>query len=242
MKTILTRFTSVGRAFSSKLILSVAIVMTIAVSCGKDEESPQPGLFDTINGKWEVNGSSEFESFEFNQSGNYIVVVPAGGAGPTVQFGTYEVINNTTVELSNFGTISEAQVGTNSIDFKLEVVSNPGSKVTLNASKKAEMASSSKTALLCRTWKLVSVDGVSVVGTPDELTVLFSKAGTYFVSTNATDVAEWKWKTSAEVAFFYTWSGTFVDEDYVDIIELTASTLKIDEDGTEFVLTPVINP
>ena len=104
--------------------------------------------------------------------------------------------------------------------------------------------------MLCRTWKLISINGENVAGTEDEITVLFSQAGTYLVSypEGSTGLAQWKWKDSSETAFLYSWEDVPIwdEEDYVDIVELTNSVLKILEtwgpdDEDLYILEPLIN-
>lgn len=235
-----------------KQILIVIFVLTLIASCDKDENELKETLEKaTISAKWIVGNSSEYESFEFNESGNYIVVentTTKSTIDQIILFGTYKIINNRTIVLSGFGTLTISKINENSISFSIQLASNPDNEIVINASKQEEMESSNNTDLLCRTWELISINEEDVAGTENETTVLFSKAGTYLVaySDGGSGIAQWKWKDEAETQFFYSWEEIPVwDEDhYVEIIELTNSTLKIHEEFGEsllYVLEPIVN-
>jgi hypothetical protein len=59
--------------------------------------------------------------------------------------------------------------------------------------------------MFCGTWKLQQIDGEEVRGTEEELTVLYSKAGTYLISypDGKVELAQWKWKDAAGNEFLY---------------------------------------
>jgi len=231
-------------------ILLAILVLTFFTGCDKDETDLKVTLEkETISAKWNVDNSSEYKSFEFNKSGNYIVVKNATTKSTNDQiilFGTYEIIDNKIV-LSDFGTLTVSKIDENAISFSIKLTSNPNNEILINASKQEEMENSNRTELLCRTWEMVTVNGESVLGTDMELTVLFSKAGTYFVSfANPEDendgrLAQWKWKDEAETQLLYSWDEVPVweDENYVEIPELTSSKLEIIEDEETYVLKPI---
>lgn len=270
MKSISRHISSASIAHLNKII-AIIFVITF-VSCSKEKVTPIENLDKTqLSAKWVVSGTGEYESFEFNESGNYIVV-KKGSSGarikssdqtslwgtvakdltenansrvqasdPIITFGTYEITNNT-ISLSNFGTITVDKLDDNAISFSLQLTGS-SNKNTLSASKQAEMTSSTKTNLLCRTWELVTVNGSTVAGTEDELTVLFSKAGTYLVTfrndTEQGGLAQWKWKNSTETEFLYTWTkDVWSNNDLVTISELTSNSLKMSEGSITYVLKP----
>jgi len=236
-----------------KQILVAIFVLTFITACDKDENDPKDTLEKaTISAKWNVSNSSDYDSFEFNKSGNYIVIknlTTKSTNDQIILFGTYEIINNTTIVLSDFGTLTISEINENSISFSIQLTSNPDNEIIINASKQEEMESTTKTELLCRTWELISINGENVAGTEDGGTVLFSKASTYLVtwSDGESGLAQWKWKDEAETQFYYSWEEVPVWEeaDYVKIIELTNSTLKIleefDDESDLYVLKPVVN-
>ena len=236
-----------------KQILVAIFVLTFIPSCDKDENEPKENLEKAaISAKWIVSNPSKYESFEFNESGNYIVVentITKSTNDKIILFGTYEIIDNKTIILSDFGTLTISKINENSISFSIQLTSNPDNEIIIDASKQEEMESSARTVLLCRTWQLLTVNDTSVIGTDMELTVLFSAAGTYFVSYvkpeggNVGGLAQWKWKNEAETQFLYSWEEVPVwdEEDYVEILELSSTTLKIIEDEVTYVLQPISN-
>jgi len=236
-----------------KQILLAILVLTFITACDKDENDPKETLEKTtISAKWNVDNSSEYESFEFNESGNYIVVkntTTKSTNNQVVLFGTYEIIDAKTLTLADFGTLTISEVNESSISFSINLTSDSDNEIIINASKQDEIESSTKTDLLCRTWEMVTENGVPVAGTEMELTVLFSKAGTYFVSfANPEDESEgglalWKWNNDEETQLLYSWEEVpnWEEEYYVEIPELTANTLKIIEDEDISVLQPVSN-
>jgi len=242
-----------------KKTLIVIFVLTFITACNKDENDPIEILEKTtISAKWNVGNSSEYKSFEFNESGNYIIVKNNNSKAKSannqvnqiVLFGNYE-INGKTIILSDFGTLIVSEVNEMLISFSIQLANNSGSEIVINASKHEEMDSTVKTEMLCRTWKMASVNGESVVGTKYELSVLYSNAGTYFVElANPVDendggLASWKWSDNTETKFLYSWDTPPVlsEEDIVEVIELTDNSLKILErfDGDEelYELVPV---
>lgn len=236
-----------------KMISLAILVLTFITACNKDENDPKETLEKSaISAKWNVDNSSEYESFEFNESGNYIVVentTTKSTDDQIVLFGTYEIIDNKTIVLSDFGTLTISGINENSISFSIQLTSNPDNEIIIHASKQEEMESSVNTKLLCRTWEMVTINDTSVVGTDMELTVLFSAAGTYFVSyTNPDDenvggLAQWKWKDEAQTQILYSWDETPIwdEANSIEVPELTTSTLKVIEDGDTYVLQPVSN-
>ena len=234
-----------------KQILVAILVLASVYSCKKDEQK-DPLSKETISAKWVVSNSGDYDSFEFNESGNYIVVKNTTTKATNDQiilFGTYKIIDNKTIVLSDFGTLILSKIDENSISFSIKLTSNPGNEIIINASKQVESVSSARTDLLCRTWEMVTYNGESVIGTDMELTVLFSKAGTYFVSyanpedENDGGLAQWKWKNEAETQLIYSWAEIPVweDENYIEIPELTSTKLKIIAGDETYILQPFSN-
>jgi len=86
---------------------------------------------------------------------------------------------------------------------------------------------------------MVEIDNESVKGTENEVTVIFSEAGTYFTELqNPTEdieggLAEWKWKDSSENTMCYSWEGKptcSIEEGLVSITNLTDNNLTISEE------------
>lgn len=244
-----------------KGISAVILVLLGLFACEKDENKPDEGgtvTLETVSGKWVVEGAGEYQSFEFNESGNYIIVRNTPGSSlyqnpvaktdeQIVFFGSFTIANNRILNLSDFGTIKDISIDGDIITFTLLVNGNPNKELRIHAVKQDEMPQSTRTELLCRTWELVTLDGENVVGTHYELTVVFSAAGTYFVSfVNPADedsggLAQWKWKDEDEVTFCYSWEGAPECDGYnsVEILELSATRLKMAEGETIYELKPL---
>lgn len=218
-----------------KQLLLVFLVLTNLISCKKDDDSSNDTQ-ETISAKWVVDEAADYKSFEFNKSGDYIIVKGDGLKSATSQSiisGTYVIIDSETIKLSDFGTIHITSIDDSNISFSLTLEDDETTSISVNATKQEEISNSAKTELLCRTWEMVSINGETAIGTDYEITILFSQAGTYFVTVLNTDseneggLAQWKWKDNNENEFNYTWSGTFSDEYYVKIVKLTSSYLEL---------------
>ena len=220
-------------------ILMLMLLVFSAFSCSKDEAEPAVTLKnETISAKWLVAGTeSGYFSFEFNKSGTYIVqkIPTTTPDEKLVYFGDYNIINDKSINLADFGTLKIASITKDAFSFTISTPDNPSNNVLITTTKADEMPSTTKTDLLCRTWKMTKFNGEDVVGTEHELTVLFSKAGTYFVEiANPLDgdeggLSNWKWKDSNEVIMCYSWEGTPNCDNVVEVLELTTSSLKIKE-------------
>jgi len=232
-------------------IIVAVFILTSMFSCQKDENKPKEDIKnENISAKWIVNDVSDYESFEFNISGNYIVVKNTSIKSTNSQniyFGTYK-INGNTIILSDFGTLKVSTINNNSISFSFHPL-NSKDVIMIDASKHDEMEKTTRTTLLCRTWQVITYNGENVTGTKYDATILFSASGTYFVkfanpNEDQTDgMAYWKWKDETEIKFLYTWDYPEWDEqDEVEILELTDNTLKFLADWDElYELEPVIN-
>ena len=186
-------------------ILIVLFLLTSIISCEKNKKNNEETLKkETISAKWSVTGISDYESFEFNKSGNYIVVkntTTKSTSNQIVLFGTYEIIDSKTISLSDFGTIKISNLDENTIIFTITLDSNPNNGISINAAKQDKITSSTKTELLCRTWELVSFGGTET----NSHFVLFSDAGTYFFqSISRNGIGTWKWCDSEENKIAFT--------------------------------------
>lgn len=243
-----------------KKFLLAILVFAFITSCDKDESNPKETNNttnsntsvenQTISAKWVVNNSSEYESFEFNESGNYIIVENQASETTKItnneqliHFGTYEIIDDNTIELSDFGTLTIDDIDANTINLSINKTSDPDNEIIISASRQDEMESSTNTDLLCRTWKMITENGEPVAGTDIELTILFSRAGTYFVTyvnsevDNQGGLAQWKWDNNAETELLYSWDN-WGEAGLVEVTELTSTTLTIVEDGDVWELIP----
>lgn len=217
-----------------KQILVAIFVLTLITACEKDENDPKNEILEkaTISAKWTVNNSSDYESFEFNESGNYIVVKKTSTKSTNDQvviFGTYEITDNKTILLSNFGTLTITEIDKNSMSFSILLISNPDSQVSMNTSKEKELESSTNTDLLCRSWEIVSFGGEPL---PDYY-LLISAAGTYLAKgvlegEEITGLGTWTWCNTGENKFAFTIDNT-LDCGGIEIIkdiQLTSESFR----------------
>ena len=214
------------------LALVITLALVFIVSCDNGGNSLTENLKkELISAKWNVNGSGSYISFEFNMDGNYIAVkntslpssAPAQGMekndiapknvvtkstddNTTVFFGTYRIVDDTTIELSGLGTLKVSKLNNNSISFTIN-----GEEV--NASKQVRIASSTNTELLCRTWKLISFGGEELNDSNlgmREYIILFSNAGTYFANAilengeHVTALGSWIWCNQSQDQLAFT--------------------------------------
>lgn len=239
-----------------KNVFLALLVIVSLISCDKEDSDVKNEILDkaSINAKWVVEGYSEFNSFEFTESGNYIVIkenTMKSSENNSILFGSYEYDDDKTLVLSDFGTLIISDLGTDIMTF---VIKDTSGDITLKANKQQEMDRSEKTDLLCRTWKAISVNDVDVEGTDGEFTVVFSRAGTYFVKyANPVNgviggLAKWSWLNSKETEIMYSWelSIGYDDEGTAEIVELTdeiLQVLEVFEDGEDelSILVPVVN-
>ncbi|HBH47160.1 MAG TPA: hypothetical protein DDX98_00880 [Bacteroidales bacterium] len=228
-----------------QLLLLVALMFGFTACENESDDNNSGGDLtvnaETISAKWLITeASSEYKSIEFNESGNYILQMEDGMKSTEdliVLFGTYIILDDNIIQLSDFGTITINSLDNNSISITISPAG--GSEVTIEADKADDIigSSSSRTDLLCRSWEMVAIDGEPVTGTEFELTVIFSKAGTYFVEYanpvygDEGGLAQWQWKDSDEEMFCYSWDGapTCTGENEVTITELTSVKLVIIE-------------
>lgn len=209
----------------------------ILLSCEKENDINT----SNINAKWEVTSpNSSYKSFEFSSDG-FFLVVKSNIAKSTSEedsciFGTYN-LSDQTVVLENFGRLEIKELANNQLAFSFKLITGSSESIDIAAKKTTEMSETPKTNLLCRTWKLDRINGKSVVGKPEEFTVFFSKARTYFVQYRNPDedhengLALWKWGNTDQNFIYYSWDETFIDEEEnkVHVNELTASKLVMTE-------------
>ncbi len=235
----------------SKLwLMQLILILLIASACDKNENSPKLDE-DSLCAKWLVSGTSPYVSFEFNTSGNYLVVKKATEKSvqeQTTLFGAYEIVDGKSVTLNNLGTLQLNSIDDTSFNFKLKLFGAVSDEIEVQTEKSAVVANSAKTSLLCRTWNMVSINDEAVKGTEYEATVLFSEAGTYFIDfanpgeENEDGLANWCWNDSEEKFLCYSWDGNAPvcdDHSQVEIVELSKSVLKIQEEDELYRLEPV---
>lgn len=220
----------------------IFLVITLSLSCSKNGLNPIE--INEISKKWKITNSTTFQSIEFNKSKSFIIIELDQTSQTISQYGTYEIIDDTKINLSGYGTLSNLNLSSDELSFTMEKVS--GEIDTYNATIVPKVITSSiQSETLCKTWKLISVDGESVEGTEDEIHVLFSQAGTYFIAKinlGTNFVSQWMWQNENEEVLCYSHDGAPVceeNENEVILIELTENRLVIDENGEISVLEAI---
>lgn len=234
-------------------ILFLFLFTAFLFSCSDDDDNNQggddttdPTLAEVVtdDSKWtSISADSKILSLEFNNSGNYIAVentLAKSTDNQKIHFGTYTRKDASTITLSDLGTVKVSSVVGNGATMEITLTGS-STPITFRGVKSTEITSTTKTDLLCQTWIITKYNDKSVVSTEyEDMTVLFSKAGTYFVTfpkakeeDDMGGLAEWKWKPDTnETQFLYTWNGTFegdYDGSFVTVNELTETYLKITE-------------
>lgn len=183
-----------------KLAMLSLLFISFLASCEKDENISEPSqeqkkstkddnevTKESISAKWVVSGNSEYKSFEFNESGNYIIVKEGplkSDDNEIVLYGTYEVNSDGSITIDAVGVISVTFNGDNTIDIELALLETPDVKIPMSAEKVEAIAVGTKTEMLCQSWRMESVNDSSTLGTIMDMTVIFTEAGTYFVTFN----------------------------------------------------------
>ncbi len=235
-----------------KLFLAVIIFSFIVLACEKDKNEEQNDVTitaESVSAKWDVSNAAAYESFEFNQSGSYIVVESSSAKSTSAgdyHYGNYTITGDATMDLEGFGTITVTSLSETGIEFSLKPDSDPDNEMTITAAKSDEMPSSINTSLLCRTWELISIDDIPASEQGLEIIVLFSEAGTYLVThlndPDAGGLAQWQWKDPSEEILCYSWEGAPTCDGTNEVgVVVSSSELIITEYGYEYYLLPVDN-
>ncbi len=237
-----------------KLLFTFAIILIIVSSCKKDEKEETPPEPDpitieksTISAKWEVETDSDYKTLEFNESGTYVVVKSSPDKDTKediILFGTYTIEGDQLV-LSNFGRVLVKSISDEEMTFSIKLEEETEFGETLLAKKSEELPSSTNTQLLCRTWRLVTLNGDTVTGTENELLMVFYQSGTYVVTYIENEelggLAEWKWRDTEEDVMCYSWDGPPDCSSLADINELTSEILDVSDTYYRYILVPENN-
>ena len=188
--------------------------------------------------------STDYLYFEFTVSNRYIVFKKDG----STVYGNYTMsADQKTITLENFGVITITSVGPNDFTFTL-LLKGATTPVTIFSTVVASVASSAKTDLLCRGWKInkITVNGTATTYPNASVTkfeTIFSKAGTYFttqVSTSSTssNPQQWQWKDANETLICYgPISSVCTGDNQVTVNDLTSTSMKITETHTSLGIT-----
>lgn len=229
-----------------KLILAVLFACYAMVSCSSDDEDNQsnvelPVKVENIAAKWDVSKSdNQYIFFEFTENNKYIVIENSTVKSTTndkiYHTGTYEIVGEKEIRLSGFGVITIVSLGKGNFSFSLKLNSTSEQPISFTANKTTEIATSSRTLLLCKTWQTITSYG--------SINVTFTKSGTYFVENNedgeqSFESVTWRWNNSSETEIYYERDDDDPEDQngVVKIVELTETRLIISEilDGEDFI-------
>lgn len=183
----------------------------------------------------------------------------------SVHFGKFQIDGNT-INLSGFGTITVTSITADKFSFSFSLESTGENwNFTTNKAKEPILASS-RTEMFCRTWIIhnVIIDETTLseaeknwyvyqygsdwkAEAEKELigaTVLFTKAGTYFVSYADEELNPglfwWKWGNKEETVIHYSennWQDNWQEHNFPLIEELSTTTFKMKDNGRYYELT-----
>ncbi len=233
-----------------RIFLIIATIFTF-VACD-EKGNLDPDLFNAFDAKW-ILESGDYSSFEFNDTGDYIVVCNSDSnddqlsSSPRfiatksslpqvvsrVVVGDYEFDGDKAVVMEGFGRVELISADSESVSFSLKLEGETES-VNYTASVAEVVASSDITSMLCRKWDVIKVveDGVEVSFEDDDAkNVLFSKAGTYLIERydGTTRLAQWKWKSEEDKTMYFTWDGEWREECSVTFTTLSWSSLVVEQ-------------
>jgi hypothetical protein len=146
------------------MALMSLFLMTIITSCNNDIEKNDETR-TLIKAKWEISDpNSAYTSFEFTEDGNFIVVengttmntrTSSSDVLP-VHFGIYQIDGNTIV-LPDFGTITVTSISAENFSFSFTLKSTGESRNFATNKVREPITPSSRTDMICRTWKINKV-------------------------------------------------------------------------------------
>ncbi len=228
------------------LVFLIVFLMAGFYSCQKQDTGSLEVLsMQTLSGKWNVTDTaSVYKSFEFNTMGSYIIVQDTIVNHDPI-FGTYKIIDDKTIKLSDGGILDLSLIDDTRFNFSMTTQQATGVSIAITSIKADQLPISIRTDLLCRTWQMDSVNENSRQDTAIVKQVIFSQSGTYFENTsgsliNDDVVAQWAWKDENEKTICLALDGkpTCNGDNEIQIDVLTLSKLKYFKKGEIYVFHP----
>lgn len=238
---------------NSKLILIILMAMLVFVSCEKADDEPEQMNEETVGnivGKWEVNNSTIYESFEFTNNGVCIMVENSAGKsvnGQTIKAGTYDLDDLglgiiLLFEMNDSRVLDNILLTPESASFTVTNPANPGNSVAVQSDRAEEMEGSERTELIAKSWIVVSTtiiddEGVSQTFQLLENNIRMIFSMTYYGTFSSYSFqngeeeqgfGNWMWTDNTETAM-KTWLNdeSFGDADLITIDNLTENSLII---------------
>ncbi|MCL2602234.1 MAG: hypothetical protein FWD91_05410 [Treponema sp.] len=157
-----------------------------------------------ITEKWVIT-EREYQSFEFTQDNNFIVIgrasSRAGSSPPPVYFGNYSTPQVNIIVMDDFGTIRIVRRNNDIIDFYFSPIDEPQVQMRFIAVKEKPLPRTPETDLFTKTWVVINSSEEESVG----MIMLFSIHGTYLISRSDGEsfVSQWRWHNEDHTEFEY---------------------------------------
>ncbi len=234
----------------------IFVLIIIVCSCtgidikNSTNTSYSTSLLDRIIGKWNVTDmNSSYNSFEFNNVGNDLILVNITTSKTSIlesHFGTYH-LSNQSIALTVYGLIKLTAVDNDSIHFTFTPAYKSDSIIKIKAVRFVKFPVTVKTELLSRTWQIDSLNGNCLKDSSFISNVFFSNSGTYYAqfknSTSTRNViAQWTPRDDSYTRLCYSLKGEPVCDgiNEIKITELTLSSLKYRMNTDTIVCHPVM--
>jgi len=219
-----------------KVLRSLLLVIFLSYSCTNDDVIPEDVIsYRNLNFKWMVENTSEYASFEFNCSGNFIVVKNNRLLSyPTIILGKYTPLSTRRMELTGLGMMDISTLNDKHFRFTLKLDSDPDNDIEFEAIKAPLIDGASSLHQLFRTWELVSFNGEDVKA---KMIAIFGAAGTFLVKwpLEEPSLATWQWRDQSKRQICVLWNpdDDCSEENQIRIIGLSDEQLMIYESPDE---------
>ena len=196
-------------------------------------------------GKWETIRDDDIQSIEFNESNSFVLVEKNDNGVNKVNYGSFEIIDKTHIDLIGYGSLSNFSSASNDLDFTLQKLT--GEILEFASERVLENISQTSTSeTLCQTWKILTVEGIDLEDANIISHVVFSQAGTYVVA-NISDedylMHSWKWKNDSEEYLCYSPLNLPLcdgPENEIKILELSEDSLAFSHMEKVFGMVPIV--
>ncbi len=225
--------------FANVILLLLVLLL---FSC---KYSSQKIVLDDVLGKWRTIRNDTIQSIEFNESKSYILEEKDEAGKTNVYYGDFEIIDKTSIELVDYGTLINFVSFSEALDFTVK--KSTGQVFEFASEKVSEIISQTiSSESICQTWKLIKVEGIVLEEVNVESHAIFSQVGTYAVANitnNECVLHNWMWKDDSEEILCYSESETPECGDpksEIKILKLEEDTLAITHMNKLFEMIPLV--
>ena len=159
----------------TKLILPLVLFLFL-FSCN-DGEDVVLITVENVSGKWETNDALGIQSIEFNESNSYIIIELKEDSLISSHYGVYTIRNNSEIDLNEFGLIQNIDLSDGKLGFSIENLDGIVTDHNLTSVEEV-IATTANSETLCRTWNLISINGIPALNQDGAAQVIFSEVGT----------------------------------------------------------------